>query len=351
MLSFTRVNKSFGSRHVLKDLSFDVHPGEIFGFVGSNGAGKTTAMRSALNLLSKDSGEVTWQGRPIDFASRQRIGYMPEERGLYPRMKARDQLVYFARLHGLSHDAAVASAEKWAQRLGIFERLDDPVQKLSLGNQQRVQLCAALVHEPELLILDEPFSGLDPVAVASMSSVLREMAERGAPVMFSSHQLDLVERLCDSVGILADGRIVARGSIAELRDSGDVPLAIAVQTTPESLRAALAPLGVSVSADPLEGTGDAPSEAGVTRALIDLSGGTSDQDVLRAAAQAGPIREFGPRRPHLTELFQDVVVHDADETTDGAPGTDASDGVVQDEASTAQAAASHEPPTTEPAAH
>ncbi|KMY22810.1 ABC transporter ATP-binding protein [Actinobaculum suis] len=307
VLSLRKINKSFGSHQVLNGLSFDVRPGEIFGFVGANGAGKTTAMRIILNLLSKDSGEVLWDGEEITFTRRQKIGYMPEERGLYPKMKAREQLIYFARLHGFSTTQAAKNAEKWARTLGVYERLDDPVQKLSLGNQQRVQLAAALVHEPKLLILDEPFSGLDPVAVTAMSEVLRLMADAGAPVMFSSHQLDLVERLCDSVGIMAQGRLLAHGSISELRGNAPAPLAVAVAAPPETVQSTLATLGITAQPDPLEGTGDAPARPGLTRVIFNLPANVSDQAVLRALTQIGTLHEFGPRRPHLTELFKDAI--------------------------------------------
>src|SRR3954452_824748 len=194
-------------------MTFDVHGGEIFGFVGSNGAGKSTTMRIAVGVLSADAGTVTWDGRLVDHAVRRRIGYMPEERGLYPRMKGGDQLVYLARLHGLDAGAARRSMERWTETLGIEEKRGDEVLKLSLGNQQRVQLAAALIHDPEILVLDEPFSGLDPVGVDVMSGVLRELADEGVPVVFSSHQLDLVERLCEAVAIIRAGRLVASGHV------------------------------------------------------------------------------------------------------------------------------------------
>jgi ABC-2 type transport system ATP-binding protein len=190
----------------------------MFGFVGPNGAGKTTAMRIILGVLSADRGEVRWRGAPVDAAMRRRFGYMPEERGLYPKMRVRTQLIYLAALHGLA--APGAAADRWIERLGIAERADDRVEQLSLGNQQRVQLAAALVHEPELLVLDEPFSGLDPVGVDVLSGVLKEYAATGVPVVFSSHQLELVERLCEAVAIIKDGRLVASGTVEELRGPG-----------------------------------------------------------------------------------------------------------------------------------
>jgi ABC-2 type transport system ATP-binding protein len=190
----------------------------MFGFVGPNGAGKTTTMRIILGVLGADSGEVRWRDAPVDPAVRRRFGYMPEERGLYPKMRVRAQLTYLAALHGVA--APEAAADRWIERLGIAERAQDRVEALSLGNQQRVQLAAALVHEPELLVLDEPFSGLDPVGVDVLSGVLAEYAATGVPVVFSSHQLELVERLCEAVAIIKDGRLVASGTVDELRGPG-----------------------------------------------------------------------------------------------------------------------------------
>jgi ABC-2 type transport system ATP-binding protein len=219
-LDIDRLSKRYGSIVALDEMTFDVRAGEIFGFVGSNGAGKTTTMRIVLGVLAADAGEVRWAGQLIDAASRRRIGYMPEERGLYPKMKVGEQLVYFARLHGMSATAASAAAHRWAERLGIDGRFGDDVQALSLGNQQRVQLAAALVHDPAILVLDEPFSGLDPVGVDVLSGVLLDYARTGVPVVFSSHQLELVERLCEAVAIIKDGRLVASGTVEQLRGPG-----------------------------------------------------------------------------------------------------------------------------------
>jgi ABC-2 type transport system ATP-binding protein len=294
VLDIARVSKRFGTRQALDDVSFTVEPGEVFGFVGSNGAGKTTAMRIVLGVLSADAGEVRWKGRPVDPDLRRRIGYMPEERGLYPKMRVGDQLRYLARLHGLSEVDAAAAVTRWTERLGVGARLGDEVQKLSLGNQQRVQLCAALVHNPEVLVLDEPFSGLDPTAVEVMSSVLRDKADAGVPVIFSSHQLELVERLCDRIGIIADGRMVAVGSVADLRERDDATAVIDVDGPPAGW------------ADGLPGV-EVLDNDGAGRTRVRLAAGTDDQDVLRAALAAGPVREFRRWRPPLTELYRDVV--------------------------------------------
>ncbi|MCD0448939.1 ATP-binding cassette domain-containing protein [Actinocorallia sp. API 0066] len=287
-LELDSVTKSYGDRRALDGLSFRVRSGELFGFVGSNGAGKTTAMRIILGVLAADSGEVRYDGAPLDDSVRRTIGYMPEERGLYPKMKVREQLVYLARLRGLSANDARKSTDVWLERLGVAARAGEEVQKLSLGNQQRVQLAAALVHGPRLLVLDEPFSGLDPVAVDVMSDVLRERAAEGAPVVFSSHQLDLVERLCDRVGIVRDGRLVADGSVDELRSGGEAKLVCRVEGAAPGWADAVP--GVVAEGD-----------------VFALEPGADEQALLRAALEAGRVTEFAWRRPSLTDLFRDVV--------------------------------------------
>jgi ABC-2 type transport system ATP-binding protein len=298
-LEIDAVSKRYGDVVALREMTFDVRAGELFGFVGSNGAGKTTTMRIALGVLASDSGAVRWDGERITLQTRRHIGYMPEERGLYPKMKVVDQLVYLARLHGMSAKAAKDSAMAWTERLGVAGRRDDEVQKLSLGNQQRVQLAAALVHNPTILVLDEPFSGLDPVAVDVMSQVLREKADEGVPVVFSSHQLDLVERLCDRVGIVRAGQMVECGTVDELRAGGAVRLIVHAPKARPGWADALA--GVTVRSHDGEKT------------ELELEPGVDDQTVLRAALETGPVHEFAHRLPSLTELFRNVVTVDTQE--------------------------------------
>jgi ABC-2 type transport system ATP-binding protein len=292
MLAIRGISKRFGATQALDGVTFTVGPGEVFGFVGSNGSGKTTTMRIVLGVLAADAGEVHWRDRRVDADMRRRIGYMPEERGLYPKMKVGEQLRYLARLHGMSRTEAAAAVALWTERLGIAPRIGDEVQKLSLGNQQRVQLCAALVHDPEVLVLDEPFSGLDPTAVEVMSGVLRDKAADGVPVIFSSHQLELVERLCDRIGIIAAGRMVAVGTVDELR-TRDTGVVLEVDGPPPGWAAGLP--GVEVITD------------GGTHTRLRLDDGTDDQQVLKAAVAAGPVHEFRRVRPPLTELYRDVV--------------------------------------------
>ncbi|MCX4882363.1 ABC transporter ATP-binding protein [Streptomyces sp. NBC_00847] len=287
------IGKRYGGRSVLRDMTFSLRPGELFGFVGGNGAGKTTTMRIVLGVLAPDAGEVRWHGEPITFESRRRIGYMPEERGLYPKMGVLDQLSHLAELHGLPRRKARAASRYWAGRLGLSERLGDEVGHLSLGNQQRVQLAAALVHDPRLLVLDEPFSGLDPTAVDVMTEALREKAAEGVPVIFSSHQLDLVERICDRVGIISGGRMEACGTIGELRGETAVRLVVDAPDAPADWAGGLD--GVRVTRH--EGT----------RTHLELAAGADDQAVLRAALDTGPVHEFAREQPPLSELYRGVV--------------------------------------------
>ena len=217
MLDFDAAVKRFGSLVALDGCTFAARPGRLTGFLGPNGAGKTTAMRAVFGLVKLDAGMVRWDGVPVSVKERARFGYMPEERGLYPRMRVRDQLVYLGQLCGREPGDVAGSVDTWLERLGLATRAADRLDALSHGNQQRVQLIAALVGEPDLLVLDEPFAGLDPIAMDAMSGLLAELAAEGTTVLFSSHQLDLVEDLCQDVVIIEHGRIVLAGELAELR--------------------------------------------------------------------------------------------------------------------------------------
>jgi len=269
VLALSGVTRRFADRTALDDVTFEVRPGRLTGFVGANGAGKTTAMRIVMGVLAADAGSVELGGQPLDLAIRRRFGYMPEERGLYPKMKIAEQLVYLGRIHGLDARAAALRTAQLLDSLELTDRADDQLTTLSLGNQQRVQVAAALIHDPVLLILDEPFSGLDPLAVDRMAAQLRERAESGVPVLFSSHQLDLVERLCDAVAIVKDGRLVASGTVDELRDRG--------------------------------------ADARRVRMSVELRDGATPDDLIEAARAAGTVTDFGLERPTLTELFREAV--------------------------------------------
>jgi ABC-2 type transport system ATP-binding protein len=291
-LELIEVSKRYGETVALDGLSFGVTGGQMFGFVGPNGAGKTTAMRIVLGVLAADTGQVLWEGEPIGPDVRRTIGYMPEERGLYPKMRVREQLAYLAMLHGVPDADALEAAGEWVDRLGLSDRAEDTLESLSLGNQQRVQLAAALVHRPRLLVLDEPFSALDPVGVDLLSEILlEEIHTRGVPVIFSSHQLDLVERLCDAVAIIAAGRLVAAGGVADLRR----------QRGGRRWR-------VQTAADANGWDRDLP--AGFRRVqdgVFELEDGADPQQLLDAARAHGRVESFGPADVTLAELFREAT--------------------------------------------
>ena len=292
-LELCGLRRSFGGLVAVDGLSFSVPAGTLFGFVGRNGAGKTTTMRIVCGLLAADAGSVTWDGGPIDARVRERIGYMPEERGLYAKMRIGDQLEYFAVLHGASHKDARAAACSWLDRLGLGERVSARVEELSHGNQQRVQLAAALVHGPDLLILDEPFAGLDPIAADVMAEVLRGQAADRVPVIFSSHQLELVERLCESVAIIDQGRLVACGSVDELRAAGQRMVRVDVRDAPPDWIDALTDVEVVERTD--------------GRAVFRLEASADPERILDAARRAGSVTHFAELQPSLAELFREVV--------------------------------------------
>jgi ABC-2 type transport system ATP-binding protein len=292
-LELQGLRRAFGELVAVDDLSFSVPGGGLFGFVGRNGAGKTTTMRIVCGLLAADAGSVLWGGRPVDARVRERIGYMPEERGLYPKMRIGDQLEYFAVLHGASHEQGRAAARTWLERLGLGERVGARVEELSHGNQQRVQLAAALVHDPDLLILDEPFAGLDPIATDVMAEVLRAEAARGAPVILSSHQLELVEQLCESVAIIDHGRLLACGPVDRLRAGGPRLVRVDVRDATPGWLEALADLELVERAD--------------GRAIFKLASPVDSARVLDTARAAGSVTHFAELQPSLAELFREAV--------------------------------------------
>ena len=291
MLELHGLTCRYGTLTALDDLSFSVPAGQVVGFLGANGAGKTTTMRAVFGLTDLDAGTVTWNGKPVAGAARRRFGYMPEERGLYPSMLVSEQLQYLGRLHGVSAAGAAAAAGAWLTRLGIEQRAGTKVQELSHGNQQRVQLAAALVHDPELLILDEPLAGLDPAGIDDIGVVLVERARAGCCVLFSSHQLDLVEHLCDSVVIIDRGRVDVTGNVDELLTRGPRRLAVRVEEDRDPTWARGLP-GVTLS------------EVDKGRVLLMLDESADSDSVLRAAMAAGRVTEFTFERRRLTEVFR-----------------------------------------------
>jgi ABC-2 type transport system ATP-binding protein len=293
MLDFDAVTKWFGPVTALDRCTFSARPGRLTGFLGPNGAGKTTAMRAVFGLIKLDQGAVRWHGATVCPADRARFGYMPEERGLYPRMRVRDQLVYLGQLCGRKPNDVNRSVDTWLERLGLAERATDRLDALSHGNQQRVQLIAALVNEPDLLVLDEPFSGLDPIAMQAMAGLLSDLAARGATVLFSSHQLDLVQDLCQDVVIIEHGRIVLAGELAELRAKVPQRFVDIRYRGPVPDWSALAPVTLI--------------QAGDGQARLRVGGDTDVAAVLAAVLDRADLVSFSYQPPTLSELFREAV--------------------------------------------
>ena len=289
MLEVRAVSKRFGDVVALDRVDLRVGDGQIVGFLGPNGAGKSTTMRALMGLISIDEGAMTWDGETITPEMRRRFGYMPAERGMYPKMTVRDQLVYFARLAGLTTSEAVSAAAQWMQRVEIAHRAGDEVQALSSGNQQRVQLAMALVHDPVLLILDEPFSGLDPLAVENMKRILAEELARGTSVLFSSHQLDLVTDVSRDVVIVDSGRVVMEGDVQDLREQAPVRLATIGFAEPTRWE----PDGAAITV----------LERGNRSVRVRVPANTDPGALLASARAAGHVVEFAFGPPDLSEVF------------------------------------------------
>lgn len=291
MLTVDRLVRRFGEVTAVDGVSFEVPDGLLVGFVGGNGAGKTTTMRMIMGVLAITEGEVRWDDAPVTAADRRGFGYMPEERGLYPKQPVIDQLVYLARLQGLSTQEARDGAAALLERFGLADRAKDKLESLSLGNQQRVQIAAAVLAQPRLLVLDEPFSGLDPGAVDDMVDLLREFTARGVPVLFSSHQLDLVERLSDRIVILSHGRVVASGAADELRRSG--PLRHRLVTGGDA--------GWVRDLSWLQVT----DVAGDT-AIVQLADPADTDRLLAEALRRGSVRELAELVPSISDVYREV---------------------------------------------
>ncbi len=299
MIEVNELTRRFGDVVAVDGVTFPVPAGQLTGFVGGNGAGKTTTMRMIMGLLATDGGDIRWRGRAITDADRRLFGYMPEERGLYPKQRILDQLVYLGELSGMTAADAKRVVRQHLERFDLADRERDRVEKLSLGNQQRVQIIAALMTDPQALILDEPFSGLDPRAVDAMAALVREHAARGVPVLFSSHQLDLVERLCDNLIILSRGQVVASGAVDDLRAGGPRRYRLAMDRDAGWLR-------------------DVPDlhvvDVDGADALIELAGSddaaaqATAQRVLREAMSRGEVREFARIVPTLSEIYRDLTM-------------------------------------------
>jgi len=302
ILDITGLQKRFGSTVALTDCNLTVEPGQLVGFIGPNGAGKSTTMRSIMRLVSTDAGTISWAGRPIADDDRRKFGYMPQERGLYAKMQLHEQVAYFGRLAGLDAADASRRAGELLDTVGLSSRGEDMVQDLSVGNQQRVQLAVALVHRPELLVLDEPFAGLDPIAVDVLRDVIVERSAAGVGVLFSSHQLDLVQELCRDVVVINEGSTIASGRVDDLRSSsGDRILEISWAEPSDATR----------SWKPGDGTlpdeNDPDPLTTSDERLFRVDAGADPADLMRSAGAVGTVATFRFGPPSLDDVFTEIV--------------------------------------------
>lgn len=292
-LSITNATKRFGEFTAVDNISLDIAEGQMHGFLGANGAGKTTTFRMALGLLEPTEGTVLWKGRRISYADSPEIGYLPEERGLYPKMKVQEQLVYLARLRHMDKKQAESGAKDWLERFEVPHYANKKVEELSKGNQQKIQLIASLLHKPDLLILDEPFSGLDPVNVEMLKKAILDFQAQGATIVFSSHRMDHVEELCDNMSILDKGQLVVHGSIREVKRSfGKLNVRLIGDADISGLSAVA---GVE-KFTPLRSGG-----------IFRIEDETIGQDLLAGALKLGPVRQFAVEEPSLEEIFIEKV--------------------------------------------
>jgi ABC-2 type transport system ATP-binding protein len=300
--------KKFGSVVALDDLAFEVEPGQVFGFLGANGSGKTTTMRIALGVLDPDAGRVTWDGVPSRALPRATWGYLPEERGLYPRMRVLDQLVFFAGLHGVPGERARREAMTWLRRFRAEDLAERKAEQLSKGNQQKIQFIAAVLHDPAVLLMDEPFTGLDPVNVMLLREAFVELRDRGRTVVFSTHQMEVAEAMCEAVAIVDRGRVVVGGPLREVRRS----------TGRRMVRISVADDHRLPWLSSLPGT--RIIQAGMDRSSVELDPGVEPEAVLAAAVAAGArVLHFEVADPSLEQVFIDHVGHPVDEETHLAP--------------------------------
>jgi len=298
VLALHGVTKAFDGLVAVEGLSMTVPEGRIFGFLGPNGAGKTTTMRMVLDILRPEKGTITWRGAPITDEVRRRFGYLPEERGLYQKMRVGEQLVYFARLYGLTRAAAQRVVDEWLERFGLADRRNSRLDELSRGNQQKVQVMTALLHAPELALLDEPFSGLDPMNSEHLTQVLRELRDAGKTVVFSSHRLEQVEELCEEVAIIARGRLRLAGNLNALRAASTRRVVHLRTGSGPAFRADGLPLQ--------------PLTPGRDYLRFALEEGADAQAVLHAVAGREPVELFALERPSLEEIFFAVTADEAD---------------------------------------
>lgn len=286
-LELKNITKSFGEKEVLKGISFSAESGKAFGLLGRNGAGKTTTIRILMDVFSADSGEVSIDGKPIDYTTI-RIGYLPEERGLYPKKKILDQLIYFARLHGMKRQDAVKSIDYWLGRLEMTEYRNKRLDTLSKGNQQKIQLVTALAHDPQIVILDEPFSGLDPVNAMLLKDVVKEEIAKGKIVLFSSHQMNYIEEFCDSIAILNGGKIVLQGDIYGIKHNYVRDKLIVRSKDADKI---------------MEVLGSCCLKKGTEELLIQMDRAEDKQNMMKRLAENYDIDEIKIFEPSLNDIF------------------------------------------------
>ncbi len=316
------VTKRFAQTVALDDLAFEVPRGRIFGFLGANGAGKTTTMRICLGILHPDEGEIRWDGTPTRELPRRTWGYLPEERGLYPRMGVLDQLVYFARLYGRPADEVRQDARRWLERFRIPEYAGRRAEELSKGNQQKVQFIAAILHRPDVLLMDEPFTGLDPVNLQLLREAFLELRDEGRTIVFSTHQMEAAEALCESLAIVDRGRVVAAGTLGELKRSSrarTIRLGVDGETLPPWMATLPGVLG---------------ARPGAGYAELELGAETDPSSIVAAAVAKGArVTRFEVADPSLETIFIELVGRSPDDDTtvredEGATGLSVVEGAA-----------------------
>lgn len=292
-LVLDNVTKKFGDHVAVDHLSLEIPEKQMYGFLGGNGAGKTTTFRMILGLLDRTEGEISWNGGSIGYDQSHLIGYLPEERGLYPKLKVRDQLIYLGKLRGMSKNEALAELERWLERFKVPEYIDKKVEELSKGNQQKIQFISAVIHKPKLLILDEPFSGLDPVNVEMLKEAVIDLKEQGTSIVFSSHRMDHVEELCEHLCILHKGKPVAEGALRDIKSAyGRKNLLIHADTSLDFLK---------------EYPGVVKYKALTAGCELQIENEDISQDIFAALRGKGFIRKFDLEEPSLNDIFIEKV--------------------------------------------